>query len=263
MIDILTRRTPVVAIAHPVTPSPVPESETPESPEPERATIVPNERHRPLLEIQRPWARLGLIASGFIVLASVAYPLLATKPRLDLRFNDHPSIGTLNALAWMDEGTVPLTGGGDLEFADDRAAIDWLNDNVDGSPVIAEASIGPYRCNGSRISIATGLPTIIGWERHETQQRYLDGLAERVEDVQDLYTSGDAQVKLEIIRRYDVRYVVVGQLEQSYPLINGNGCVPTNPTDGIATFNHMIGSSLEIAFQHGTTTIYRVLPPTA
>ena len=39
------------------------------------------------------------------------------------------------------------------------------------------------RCNGSRISAATGLPTIIGWERYQQQQRYPDTLPARVQDV--------------------------------------------------------------------------------
>jgi uncharacterized membrane protein len=141
-----------------------------------------------------------------VVLASLAYPLLATQPRLDLRFEGHPSADTLNALDWMNYGTVPTTDGGTISFAEDRAVIDWFNEEVEGSPVIAEASIGPYRCNGSRVSIATGLPAIIGWERHETQQRYLDGLSERVADVRRLYTSTDPVEKLGILRQYDVRY---------------------------------------------------------
>jgi uncharacterized membrane protein len=208
------------------------------------------------------WAVLGIAASAIVVLASLAYPLLATNPRLELRFSGHPGPGSLNALDWMTYGTVPAVDGEEISFADDRAAIDWLNENVDGSPVIAEASIGPYRCNGSRISINTGLPTIIGWERHETQQRYLDSLVGRVSDVEELYASPDPARKLELLRKYDVGYVVVGQLERLYPRIAGNDCVPTNPADGIAAFDGMVGTSLEVAFQSGSTTIYRVLPPT-
>ena len=74
-------------------------------------------------------------------------------------------------------GSVPAdqfnnSGSGEpVYFKDDLALIDWLNAHIHGTPVIAEASIGPYRGNGSRISSATGLPTIIGWERHEEQQR--------------------------------------------------------------------------------------------
>jgi YYY domain-containing protein len=228
---------------------------------PEEAASPANAEQRQSHSPSRSWATMGLVVSSLAVLASVAYPLLATEARLSERFPVHPSFGTLNALDWMRDGVIQMPDGESLSFADDRAVIDWLNDHVDGSPVIAEASIGPYRCNGSRISINTGLPTIIGWERHETQQRYLDGLAERVEDVHDLYASVDTETKLAILRKYDVRFVVVGQLERAYPEIAGNDCVPTNPVAGIAAFDRMIGSSLEIVFQSGSTVLYRVLPP--
>jgi uncharacterized membrane protein len=148
-----------------------------------------------------------------------------------------------------------------LSFADDRAAIEWFWDNVAGSPVIAEASIGPYRCNGSRFSIATGLPTIIGWRRHLMQQRYPDGLDQRERDVRTLYASPDPETKLGIIRRYGVEYVVVGPLERLGIQIAGNDCQPTDVAAGIAAFDGLVGTSLEVAFQQGETTVYRVITP--
>ena len=131
--------------------------------------------------------------------------------------------------------------------------------NVSGSPVIAEASIGPYRCNGSRISAATGLPTIIGWERHQQQQRYPETLPARVADVRTLYTSPDTSEKASILRRYNVEYVVVGDLERVYPIAN-NECTPSGSQAGIAAFDAMVGTTLEVAHASRGTTIYRVLP---
>jgi uncharacterized membrane protein len=207
------------------------------------------------------WARAGLVTTGVVVVASLTYPFLATGPRLSQRFPEPPPLGTLNALDWMTTGWVAWRDDDDrgrLTFAGDRAAIDWLNENVAGSPVIAEASIGPYRCNGSRISIATGLPTIIGWERHEQQQRDPMTLGERVADVRRLYLSADPAEKEEILRRYDVAYVVVGDLERIYPAAD-NSCEPTGSASGIAAFEHMVGTSLEVAFTADGATIYRVL----
>ena len=161
------------------------------------------------------WVQTGAIVSVVVVALSLFYPVLATGPRLDQRFADHLGSGTLNAYDWMDYGTIRTAPDGtQLSFADDRAAIDWFNEDVPGSPVIAEASIGQYRCNGSRISIGTGLPTILGWLNHETQQRYTEGLGERQDDVGDLYQSSDIDMKRQILFRYGVEYVVVGQLER-------------------------------------------------
>jgi len=208
------------------------------------------------------WAWTGIAVSAVLIGASLLYPLTATVPRLEQRFAPDLGSGTLNANDWMRYGTVPSLGPDGEEaigFAEDRAVIDWFNREVPGSPVVAEASIGPYRCNGSRISIGTGLPTIIGWERHEQQQRYLDGLRERVEDVERLYTSPDPAEKAAILRRYDVGYVVVGELERRYPIAD-NTCAPTGSAAGIAAFEPMVGETLELAYEAGGTRVYRVLP---
>jgi hypothetical protein len=61
------------------------------------------------------------------------------------------------------------------------------------------------------------------------------------------------------LRRYNVEYVVAGELERLYPVAN-NECSPTGSAAGIAAFEAMLGSTLEIAHASGGTTIYRVLP---
>src|SRR5699024_8804055 len=103
------------------------------------------------------------------------------------------------------EETDPIT------YADDLAAINWINENIHGTPVIAEAAFGTYRCNSSRFSIATGLPAPVGWVRHETQQRHPGDLVQRESDLKTLYTTGSIDEKMEIIDRYNIEYVIVGQ----------------------------------------------------
>jgi len=207
-------------------------------------------------------ARLGASLTLLMFLAALSYPLLATGPRLEQRFTPGAPVGTLNAFAWMETGSVPVVGGSandQITYAGDADAIAWFFANVSGSPVVAEASIGPYRCNGSRISAATGLPTIIGWERHEQQQRYPETLPARVADVRTLYTSSDIDEKAAILRRYNVEYVVVGDLERVYPVAN-NECTPSGSKAGIEAFDAMVGTTLEVAHGSRGTTIYRVLP---
>lgn len=197
-----------------------------------------------------------------VFLASLTYPALATGPRLEQRFTPGTPVGTLDAFAWMEAGTVPVLGSpayDEIAYAGDAAAIAWFFANVSASPVVAEASIGPYRCNGSRISAATGLPTIIGWERHQQQQRYPETLPARVADVRSLYTSPDIDEKASILRRYNVEYVVVGDLERIYPIAD-NECTPSGSEAGIEAFDAMVGTTLEVAHASSGTTIYRVLP---
>jgi uncharacterized membrane protein len=90
------------------------------------------------------------------------------------------------------------------------------------------------------------------------QQRYWDDIAGREDALRELYTTTDVDRKLEIIDRFDIRFIVVGETERAYPQVNGNECIDTNPDAGIAALEGMAGEHLEIAFQQGTTTIYRV-----
>ncbi len=104
------------------------------------------------------------------------------------------------------------------------------------------------------------MPTIIGWERHEQQQRYPDQLPQRVEDVRWLYATPDVDEKVSILRRYNVEYVIVGSLERLGIEPSGNDCLATERADGIAAFDRMVGESLEVAFASNQTVLYRVLP---
>ena len=213
------------------------------------------------------WSRVGLVVVALVVAAAACYPVTATGIRLDNRFPGTPD--TLNAYAWMDYGRInndenrcysTTDENRSIGFGDDRAAIDWFNDHVHGSPVIAELSLeAPYVCFPSRFSISTGLPTILGWYNHETQQRYTEGLSDRLRDVETLYNSTDADEKLDLLRQYGVEYIVVGSLERG---LTARGRPVVDPA-GLSTFEGMVGTSLEVAFQQGGTTVYRVLPVTA
>jgi uncharacterized membrane protein len=98
----------------------------------------------------------------------------------------------------------------------DYAAMQWINDQLDGG-IVAEAIIGPasYKYY-SRISTHTNLDTVIGWPGHESQWR--GGSREqgsRISDVQQLYQSRDWIEAHSIIDLYDIDYVYVGPLEWS------------------------------------------------
>ncbi|MGH2561779.1 MAG: DUF2298 domain-containing protein [Thermomicrobiales bacterium] len=204
------------------------------------------------------WAIAGTVLTIVVISTSLFYPLLATRPRLEQRFTPDLGSGTLNALDWMDYGTITNARGDVIAFDGDRAVIDWFNDHVEGSPIVAEASLPPYRGNGSRISIGTGLPTILGWDRHQYQQRYSDGIAERSGDVRQLYDSPDPLVKQQLLRKYNVGYVVVGDVER-LSIINESTSYAS--PEGIAAFETMVGTVLEVVFEAEGTIVYRVHPP--
>ena len=81
--------------------------------------------------------------------------------------------------------------------------------------------------------------------------------SKRMADVRTIYNSTDIDHKLELLRRYNVRYVVVGDVERLWN-------TPENPayyasSEGLAAFDSMLGQSLRLAFVSGTTRIYEVL----
>lgn len=94
------------------------------------------------------------------------------------------------------------------------AAIDWLNAEVAGVPVIAEAWGESYR-EYARVSADTGLPTILGWDYHVYQRGHdWPSIDARKADVARLYASADAGEAGRVLERYAVRYVFVGDVER-------------------------------------------------
>jgi YYY domain-containing protein len=98
--------------------------------------------------------------------------------------------------------------------SNDRAAYEWLNESIAGIPVIAEAQ-GPSYQEFSRVSMNTGLPTVLGWDYHVHQraQRWPD-INKRKDDIKKLYTTDNEQTAAEILRRYHVALLYVGPLER-------------------------------------------------
>jgi uncharacterized membrane protein len=193
-----------------------------------------------LLHLVRP-AWIAVLA--ILVLAAVAYPLLASKGKIGLRFTDMPL--SLDGMQYMDAARY-IDDGSDLNLPADAGAIRWLQDNVVGTPVVLEGRSPVYRW-GSRISIYTGLPTILGWDVHQGQQRagYTSMIQERIADVERAYASTNPQETLGILRKYQVRYVVVGGLERKY-----------YPASGLDKFRSMPG--LQLAYDVDGVQIYEV-----
>lgn len=96
----------------------------------------------------------------------------------------------------------------------DRAAYEWLNENIAGIPVVAEA-YGPSYQEFARVAMNTGLPTVLGWDYHVHQraQRWPD-INKRKDDLKKLYTSDNKQLVSEILRRYHVSLIYVGPTER-------------------------------------------------
>ncbi len=96
----------------------------------------------------------------------------------------------------------------------DAEAIAWINENIEGTPVMLEANADSYTY-GNRVSVLTGLPTVLGWFTHEWLWKDSYELAnERAEIVKQIYTSTDMEFVESLIKEYKVAYIYVGNEER-------------------------------------------------
>jgi len=181
-------------------------------------------RVAPLLP--RLW-RLGFQA---LVCAGLVYTVTAAKGKIADRFpvpaaaaaSPRPGLSGLAYMDWAlyeDGGNILPEQSRLLVLKHDRHAMLWLLANVKGSPVLLEAFhyMGGYHW-GSRYSVYTGLPTVIGWDWHQTQQRNAGGrgvIEQRMQDVQAIYNSASLAEVQPLLEQYDVAYIVVGELERA------------------------------------------------
>jgi len=126
---------------------------------------------------------------------------------------------------------------------EDYKVIEWLNANVKGQPVILEAN-GESYSEYCRISMATGLPTVQGWYVHEWLWRNDSKEPQtRGEEVKTVYESGSMAATMDILRKYKVEYIIIGDLErEKFGAID---------EDKLLSFG-------EVVFEAGDTKVVRV-----
>lgn len=161
---------------------------------------------------------------GVTALLSVAllYPITATQARFEDRMNAADTPLTLNGMDYMEYAphgeNAYLKDGIWFNLNGDYHLIQWMQDNVEGSPVIIEAQHPEQYRWAERVSINTGLPTVFGWYFHQTQQRNLQNferiVATRFNNVKAFYETTDIAATWDMIEFYHIEYIVVGTLER-------------------------------------------------
>ena len=200
------------------------------------------------------WAGSGVGAKvwlGVLVLliaSAAVYPVLGTQDRLRDRFDGQETPLTLNGTAFL-EGAVFRDIDANIKLGEDLKGIRWLRSNVEGSPVVLEGMTPSYRWGG-RISSYTGLPSVVGWQWHQEQQRwnYRESVGRRIEDVNTIYRTEDPSEALALMEKYGVAYVYVGELEKVY-----------YPEEGLRKFDEAFDGRLERVFHSEPVSVYRVL----
>ena len=180
-------------------------------------------------------------------LAGLLYPLQAVRTRFRDRF-DPSSTFSLDGASFMNTAVYdweqhhyPLQG--------DADAIRWMQQSIYGTPVIIEAQLPEYRW-GSRFSIYTGLPTVIGWTWHQRQQHAAlpnTSIDRRIQDVATFYQTPSPLIAQRIAKKYNAKFFVVGPTETT-----------TYPAEGIRKFANAVPAYWTVAYSNQAVTIYAV-----
>lgn len=200
----------------------------------------------------RSWLRSPWLAFAALLLSiSALFPVMATQGKIAMRMAPQAP-HTLNGLDYM-KSAIYGYGETSIPLIDDYKLITWLQDNIKGTPVILEAQMSEYQL-GSRIAMNTGLPTVLGYRYHQTQQRSLDPLPNfvnaRMANVGGLYNTTDIDAARSLLRYYNIEYIIVGDLEKA--VYTGSG---------LAKFDEMTRQKmLEIVYNNNGTRVYHVLP---
>jgi uncharacterized membrane protein len=187
---------------------------------------------------------------GLLLCGSLIYPILGTPVRVRERFpGARPPIGTLDGLAFMTVGRFNWPDeGNSIELKWDLEAIRWLQQNVEGTPVVAEATLAYYREHGGRVASYAGLPMLLG-HHQQGEQRWGSQTGPRNRDAETLFNGIGVGQAQRVIKDLNIRYIYVGQLERNF--YNGAG---------LAKFDRMVGGGdLRVVFHNQGTTIYKVV----
>lgn len=202
----------------------------------------------PLVRWHSPWRRLWQVALLFLFGVAALYPLLGSFAKINDRMAaDAPH--TLDGLEYMNYATH-YEEGAELDLSEDYDAIRWMQDNIQGSPVIIEANQVEYHL-GTRYTINTGLPGVVGWNWHQRQQRTIvphDWIYERVDGIHDFYKTEDASWAYDFLQQFDVSYIVLGQLERA-----------KYAGPGLDKFPEYEGQLWQEVYRTGDTLIYEVI----
>jgi YYY domain-containing protein len=195
------------------------------------------------------WRGVWQVGLALLVAGAALYPLMGGLAKIkDRMAEDAPH--TLNGMTYMQYAQYPQDDVM-MDLSHDYQAIRWMQENVSGSPVIVEANIRDLYRWGSRYSIYTGLPGVVGWEWHEQQQRAVvpgSWVSNRIVEIDSFYQTIDIDQARAFLQKYDVQYIVLGQQERTH-----------YPGPGLDKFEAFNGVYWRVVYRQADTVIYQVI----
>ena len=174
-----------------------------------------------------------LLAAALFTTVTAGYGALQPARRTYLAGPHTPTLDGLRYLDYQQPG--------------EARAVAWMRRSIRGTPVIVEAQ-GPSYQEFGRISMLTGLPTVLGWEYHVQQRgNRPDEIAARRGAVSEIYSNSEAAAVERLLRLYHVGYVYVGWVERK-----------TYPTTGLAKFDTS-PSLFAVVYENPEAKVYRVV----
>ena len=207
------------------------------------------------------------IVFALMLFVPAHYTMASLKQRCgeELKKEDYKSIDGTEYLSYHASSQVPENYGGNLMQY--KYCIDWFNSEVKGDHVICEA-YGDSYTDSCIVSAYTGLPTVFGWQTHEWLWRF-HGIVDKEQDllvsdpdhdvfkiyidprhadVNTVYLSESVEEVQSIIDKYQIEYIVVGEMER-FKFGYDN--------------SYVISQLGTPAFSYDTLTVYKVTPKTA
>jgi uncharacterized membrane protein len=150
--------------------------------------------------LKNRFIRFVLAVSFFLV---IFYPLYYPTFAINSYYGNLKNYKTLYGLNFLSNSS-----------SDDYQTLLWLNKNISGQPTILEAVGDSYTLYG-RFSALSGLPTVQGWVVHEWLWRgSYDEPGKRTEEVKTIYETSNPQTALDLLNKYHVEYVIIGDQER-------------------------------------------------
>ncbi len=170
------------------------------------------------------WKAIYLFSAGLFLFGGFSYTPIILNQALGLA---HPDWKSLDGTWFMQK-----KNNGDYQ------AVQWLNENIEGQPILLEAVDESYSY-GARIASFTGFPAVLGWPVHEwlwrgsidrpvrpiskvqLESNEMDTVNRRREDIKIIYTTEDVELEKRLLKKYHVELVYLGALErEKYPGLN-------------------------------------------
>ena len=232
-------------------------------------------------------AELFKYTTAALTIGVLLFPIMAGMDKIRDRYvptapHSLDGLQYMNGATWL-EHDITFDTDYEIKLEQDNQGIRWMQQNVAGSPVIVEGNVVEYRW-GNRYTINTGLPGVLGWNWHQRQQRGVvssEWVTKRVDEIGQFYSLMTIDEARNFIAKYNVKYIVVGQLEKaiyahtsfvsvedawnffgkysdSYIHLNQLE-KSTYPSSGLEKFELYDGIYWKEVFNYKDTTIYEVI----